>query len=304
MNMAEGTITTSIIEERVQSPPDARGLRHLWRCLRHNRPAMFGLTVIVLAVLAALTAPLISPHSPYAQNLSIRLKPPGYRGYLLGTDEYGRDLLSRIIYGARMSLIVGFGSVAFGAVFGIALGVIAGYFDRLDNLIMRLIDILLAFPGILLALAIIAVLGNRSIVNVIIAIGFWSVPTMARVVRSTVLSIKRLDYITAARSLGESSRAIMFEEILPNCVSPIIVYTTLRLATAILSAASLSYLGLGVQQPTAEWGAMVSGGINYLFEDPYLTLIPGFAIILIVFAFNALGDGLRDALDPNMKSYM
>lgn len=278
------------------------GADRLWARIRRNKMAMAGLTIIVLTILVAVFAPYLSQFSPNEQDLAIRLQGPGFEGHILGTDEYGRDILCRLMYGARMSLLVGFGSVVFGVVFGIVLGVLAGYYSVLDGVVMRFIDILLAFPGTLLALAIIAVLGNGSVVNVIAAVGCWSIPTIARVVRSTVLYIKQLDYVTAARALGESNAAIMFQEILPNCVSPIIVYSTMRLATAILSAASLSFLGLGVQPPTAEWGAMASGGINFLFQAPYLTLIPGCAIILVVFGFNALGDGLRDALDPNMKN--
>jgi len=272
-----------------------------WKRLKRNKTALVGLSIIAFAVLVSVSAPLISPCDPYEQNLKIRLAKIGTSGHLLGTDEYGRDLLSRLIYGTRLSLLVGFSAVAFGMAFGIVLGITAGYYSKADGLIMRLVDVLLAFPGVLLALAIVSVLGT-GIVNVIIAVGVWSVPTIARVVRSTVLSIKRLDYVTAARALGESDATIMFREILPNCISPIVVYATMRLATAILSAATLSFLGLGAQPPIAEWGAMASTGRSYIFQAPHLTILPGLAIILVVFGFNSLGDGLRDALDPNLKN--
>lgn len=276
-------------------------IKEIWRRLKRNRTAVVGLFIISFIAIIALLAPVISPYNPYEQNLNQRLLGIGARGHILGTDEYGRDLLSRLIYGARLSLIVGFCSVAFGLVFGVLLGLLSGYYKRLDGIIMRIIDILLAFPGVLLALAIVSILGT-GIVNVIIAVGIWSIPTIARVVRGTVLYIKEMDYVTAAKALGESDFMILFREILPNCISSIVVYSTMRLATAILSAATLSFLGLGAQPPAAEWGAMASTGRNFIFQAPHLTLLPGFAIILIVYGFNSLGDGLRDALDPNLKN--
>lgn len=275
----------------------------LWKRLKKSKLAIIGTSIVFLVILVALLAPLISPYDPYKQELGVRLLNVASPGHILGTDEYGRDVLSRLIYGARISLMVGFSSVAFGLVFGVILGLAAGYYAKLDGIIMRIIDILLAFPGVLLALAIVSILGP-GIVNVIIAIGIWSVPTLARVVRSTVLYVKELDYVTAARALGETDSNIIFKEILPNCVSPIIVYATMRLATAILSAAILSFLGLGAQPPLAEWGAMTATGRNFIYQAPHLTLIPGFAIIIVVFGFNSMGDGLRDALDPNLKNAM
>lgn len=273
----------------------------LWKRLRKNKLAVVGLVIIILIMLIALFAPLISSYDPYEQDLSKRLLKIGSKAHILGTDEYGRDMLTRLMYGARLSLLVGFSSVAFGMVFGIILGLISGYYTIMDTIIMRIIDVMLAFPGVLLALAIVSVLGT-GIMNVIIAVGIWSVPTIARIVRGTVLYIKELDYITAARALGESDSMIIFKEILPNCISSIIVYGTMRLATAILSAATLSFLGMGAKPPSAEWGAMASTGRNFIYLAPHLTLLPGVAIILIVFGFNSLGDGLRDALDPNLKN--
>ncbi|MDI6600428.1 MAG: ABC transporter permease [Thermoanaerobacteraceae bacterium] len=273
----------------------------LWKHLKRNKLAVTGLAIVTVFIIVAIFAPVLAPYDPYKQDLTIRLLPPGSPGHLLGTDEYGRDMLSRLIYGARLSLLVGFSSVGFGLAFGVILGLLAGYYSTLDSIIMRIVDILLAFPGVLLALAIVSALGP-GIANVIIAVGVWSIPTISRVVRGTVLYIKEMDYIAAAKALGETDFMILFKEILPNCVSSIVVYATMRLATAILSAATLSFLGLGAQPPAAEWGAMASTGRNYIFQAPYLTLLPGFAIILVVFGFNSLGDGLRDALDPNLKN--
>lgn len=276
-------------------------MKEIWRRFKRNKVSVVGLSIVVLIMLIAIFAPLISPYDPYEQVLENRLLGIGSEGHLLGTDEYGRDMLSRLIYGARLSLIVGFCSVAFGLAFGVLLGLLAGYYPKLDSIVMRIIDVLLAFPGVLLALAIVSILGT-GIINVILAVGIWSIPTIARVVRGTVLSTKELDYITAAKALGEPDTMILFKEILPNCMSEIVVYSTMRLATSILSASTLSFLGLGAQPPTAEWGAMASTGRSFIFQAPHLTLLPGFAIILIVYGFNSLGDGLRDAMDPNLKN--
>ncbi|WP_422449172.1 ABC transporter permease [Thermoanaerobacterium sp. DL9XJH110] len=273
----------------------------LWKHLKKNKLALTGLAIVLCFIILGVLAPVIAPYDPYKQDLTVRLLKPGSPGHILGTDEYGRDMLSRLIYGARLSLLVGFSSVGFGLVFGVILGLLAGYYSSIDSIIMRIVDIMLAFPGVLLALAIVSALGP-GITNVIIAVGIWSIPTISRVVRGTVLYIKEMDYITAARALGETDSMILFREILPNCVSSIVVYATMRLATAILSAATLSFLGLGAQPPAAEWGAMASTGRNYIFQAPHITLLPGIAIILVVFGFNSLGDGLRDALDPNLKN--
>ena len=276
-------------------------IKEIWRRFKRNKVSVVGLSIVLLMIIIAIFAPKIAPYDPYEQIIEDRLLGVGSEGHLLGTDEYGRDVLSRLIYGARLSLIVGFCSVAFGLAVGVTLGLFAGYYPKVDNIVMRIIDVLLAFPGVLLALAIVSILGT-GIINVIIAVGIWSVPTIARVVRGTVLSTKELDYVTAARALGESDFMILFKDILPNCMSEIVVYSTMRLATAILSASTLSFLGLGAQPPLAEWGAMASTGRSFIYQAPHLTLLPGFAIILIVYGFNSLGDGLRDALDPNLKN--
>ncbi|MET3291583.1 UNVERIFIED_CONTAM: peptide/nickel transport system permease protein [Brevibacillus sp. OAP136] len=219
----------------------------------------------------------------------------------MGTDDKGRDVLSRIIFGTRLSLAVGFVAVFIGAFFGVILGLLSGYYGKwVDTIIMRIIDVLLAFPGILLALAIVSALGP-SLINVMIAVGVFSIPMFARIVRGSTLAVKKLEYIDAIRSLGASDLRIIFVHIFPNILSPIIVQASLRLATAILSAAGLSFLGLGAQPPLPEWGAMLSNGRDFLFTAPYLAMFPGIAISTLVLGFNVFGDGLRDALDPRMK---
>jgi peptide/nickel transport system permease protein len=268
--------------------------------LRRNKLAMVGGYVILFYFLVAIFAPLLAPYDPYHIELVNKLKPPSAEHWM-GTDDKGRDVLSRLIVGTRLSLSVGFVAVFIGAFFGIVLGLFAGYYGKwVDTIIMRVIDVLLAFPGILLALAIVSALGP-SLINVMIAIGVFSIPMFARIVRGSTLSIKKLEYIDAIRSLGASDLRIIFVHIFPNILSPIIVQATLRLATAILSAAGLSFLGLGAQPPLPEWGAMLSNGRDFLFTVPYLALFPGLAISTLVIGFNVFGDGLRDALDPRMK---
>ncbi|NOU87790.1 ABC transporter permease subunit [Paenibacillus sp. LMG 31460] len=268
--------------------------------LRRNKLAMVGGYVILFYFLVAIFAPLLAPYDPYHIELVNKLKPPSAEHWM-GTDDKGRDVLSRLIIGTRLSLSVGFVAVFIGAFFGIVLGLFAGYYGKwVDTIIMRVIDVLLAFPGILLALAIVSALGP-SLINVMIAIGVFSIPMFARIVRGSTLSIKKLEYIDAIRSLGASDLRIIFVHIFPNILSPIIVQATLRLATAILSAAGLSFLGLGAQPPLPEWGAMLSNGRDFLFTVPYLALFPGLSISTLVIGFNVFGDGLRDALDPRMK---
>lgn len=268
--------------------------------LRRNKLAMVGGYVILFYILVAIFAPLLAPYDPYKIELVNKLQPPSAEHWM-GTDDKGRDLLSRLIVGTRLSLAVGFVAVFIGAFFGIVLGLFAGYYGKwVDTIIMRIIDVLLAFPGILLALAIVSALGP-SLINVMIAIGVFSIPMFARIVRGSTLTVKKLEYIDAIRSLGASDIRIIFVHIFPNILSPIIVQATLRLATAILSAAGLSFLGLGAQPPLPEWGAMLSNGRDFLFTVPYLALFPGLAISTLVIGFNVFGDGLRDALDPRMK---
>lgn len=264
-----------------------------------NKLAIVGLIIVILQLLLAVFAPFIVMHDPVSQNLVNSELPIFSEGHWLGTDNYGRDVWSRIVYGARISLVVGVTAVSLGLIGGTILGLLAGYYRKMDAIIMRFVDLLFSFPGILLAMLIIAILGT-SLVNVAIAISIWSIPTCARIVRGSVLSIKEKEYIMAMRSMGASDLRIMVRHILPNASAPIIVFATMRMATAILSTAALSYLGLGAQPPTPEWGAMISQGQDYMWSAPHLTIVPGIAIMLTVFAFNVLGDGLRDALDPNM----
>lgn len=264
-----------------------------------NKLAITGLIIVLLQILMAIFAPMITMYDPAKQNLVNSELPMFSEGHWLGTDNYGRDVWSRIVFGARISLIVGITSVSLGLIGGVILGLLAGYYRKLDSIIMRIVDLLFAFPGILLAMLIIAILGS-SLINVAIAISIWSIPTCARIVRGSVLSIKEKEYIMAMRSMGASNLRIMVRHILPNASAPIIVFATMQMATAILSTAALSYLGLGAQPPTPEWGSMISQGQNFMWSSPHLTIVPGIAIMLTVFAFNVLGDGLRDALDPNM----
>ncbi|MFP4589381.1 MAG: nickel transporter permease [Candidatus Acetothermia bacterium] len=265
-----------------------------------NKNAAFGLAVIFITVIVAVAAPHIAPHNPFEQNLLNRLKPPSLENPL-GTDGHGRDLLSRVIFGSRISLQVGLISVGIGLGIGVPLGLIAGYFGGVPGeFIMRLIDVMMSFPGILLALVVVAVLGP-GLFNVMVAIGIWSVPMFTRVVRGSTLSLREEQFIEAAKALGAGDLKIIFKHVLPNCLAPILVLSTLRLATAILSAAALSFLGLGAQPPTPDWGAMLSAGRNYLRNAWWFSTFPGLAIMFVVLGFNLLGDGLRDILDPKMR---
>ena len=267
------------------------------RFLRH-RLAVGGLGLVLLLVMLAVAARLLAPHDPIRQDLPYALAGPSLE-FPLGTDEFGRCILSRILYGARFSLLVGVIATAIGAGAGILCGLAAGYFPRLDAPIMRIMDVLLAFPSILLAIAVVAALGP-SLVNVMIAVGVRSIPSYARLARSMVLSLKELEFVQGATALGASHPRVLFRHILPNSVSPLLVFSSMQIATAILLAAILSFLGLGVQPPTPEWGKMVSDGRAYLMEAPHVSLFPGLAIFVAVMGFNCLGDGLRDALDPRV----
>jgi peptide/nickel transport system permease protein len=273
----------------------------LAKALIRNKMSLVGGIIVFIYIILAVLAPLISPYDPYEIDLVNKLQPPS-ADHIMGTDDKGRDIFSRILYGSQLSLAVGFVSVFIGALFGIVLGIISGYYGGwVDTIIMRFIDVLLAFPGLLLALAIVSALGP-SLINVMIAVGVFSIPTFARIVRGSTLSVKKMEYIDAIRVLGASDLKIIFVHILPNIMSPIIVQGTLRLATSILSVAGLSFLGMGAQPPTPEWGAMLSDGRDFLFTAPHIALFPGIAIALIVLGFNLFGDGLRDALDPRMKN--
>jgi len=259
-----------------------------------------GLLLTVFLLLVALAAPLLSPYDPDVQETSRRLEPPSHE-HLLGLDDLGRDVLSRIIFGARVSLRVGFSVVFIASIIGISLGAIAGYYGGIvDTLVMRLTDILLAFPGILLAIALVAVLGP-SLNNVILALATIGWVGYARLVRGQVLKVREMEYVTAARALGAKSPRVILLHVLPNVINPVIVMATLGLAGAILAEAALSFLGLGVQPPTPSWGAMLTSGRRYLGLANHLAIYPGIAIMLAVMGLNFLGDGLIDALDPKYR---
>jgi len=273
-------------------------MSEIWRRFAKHRLAVVGLGIILALVVLALGARQIAPHDPIRQDLPHALAKPSAE-FPLGTDEFGRCILSRILFGARLSLLVGVIATTIGATAGILLGLCAGYFPRADAPVMRCMDVLLAFPSILLAIAVVAALGP-SLGNVMIAVGIRSVPSFARVSRSMVLSLKELEFVQSAAALGASHARVLFGHILPNSVSPLLVFSSMQVATAILLAAILSFLGLGVQPPTPEWGKMVSDGRAYLMEAPHVSLFPGLAIFIAVMGFNCLGDGLRDALDPRV----
>jgi ABC-type dipeptide/oligopeptide/nickel transport system permease subunit len=272
----------------------------VWRRLRRNRGAVLGLWILGLFAVSGIFAPQIAPYDPYFSDLEASLAGPSPQHWL-GTDELGRDILSRIIHGARLSMVIGSISVAIGVVIGTPIGLFSGYFGGWFDLgWQRLMDIMLAFPGVILAIVLVTILGV-GLVNVMIAVGIVSVPVYARLVRGQVLGLKEQEFVDAARALGAGSARIVFRHILPNTMAVLIVQTTLQVATAILSAAALGFLGLGVQQPTAEWGAMLSTARQYIQLAPHTLIFPGLAIMLTVLGFNLLGDGLRDALDPRMK---
>ncbi len=272
----------------------------VWRRLRKNKRAMIGLYIVVIVFLLAILAPVVSPYSPTKISLKNKLDAPS-SAHWLGTDKLGRDVLARIIYGSRISILVGIIAVGISGTIGIFLGAIAGYFGKwIDVFIMRLVDILLAFPSILLAIALVAVLG-ASLFNVILAIALVSWVGYARMVRGEFLRLKELEFVEGARAMGLSDFKIIFKHILPNAMAPVIVMATLGLAGAIISESSLSFLGLGVQPPTPSWGGMLSEGRTVIRQAWWIPTFPGIAILLTVLAFNLLGDGLRDALDPKMK---
>jgi len=273
----------------------------VWRRLRRNKMAMFGLAIITLIVLSAITADLIAPYDYRTQNLD-RISEKPSRDHILGTDDLGRDILSRIIHGTRTSLLVGFVSVSISVFVGGTLGALAGFYGgRIDNVIMRAMDVLLAIPSILLAIAIVSAFGG-GIINVMIAVGISSMPSYARIVKASVISVKENEFIEAARAIGASDLRIIRKHIIPNSMAPIIVQSTLGVAGAILSAAGLSFIGMGIQPPTPEWGAMLSNGRYIIRTAWHVATFPGLAIMLTIFALNLLGDGLRDALDPRLKT--
>ena len=270
--------------------------------LKGNKPAIIGFLIISSFIIMAFFAPYLTPFEPDIQDISIRKTAPLVSSHILGTDDLGRDLLTRIIFGSRISLIIGTISVGISLTFGILIGLISGYYGGwLDSIIQRFVDIMLAFPYILLTIVIVALLGP-SLVNAMIAIGISQIPSYIRVVRASVLAEKENDYVTAERSLGASDFGLMFKSILPNCIAPIFVQATLGVGNAILSSAALSFLGLGAQPPTPEWGLMIASSREFVTSAWWIVTFPGIAVFLTVLGFNLLADGLRDVLDPRMKS--
>jgi peptide/nickel transport system permease protein len=275
-------------------------LRELWRVIRRSKLALIGLVIIVSLVVLAIIGPTIAPYDPNDLNVRQRTQAPSL-SHPFGTDDRGRDVLSRVLYGARVSLKVGFIAVGISATVGVLLGAVSGYFRGwLDELIMRLTDIMFAFPGILLAIAIMAVLGP-SVTNAMIALGIVYTPIFARITRAAVLAVRSEVFVEAARASGAGSSRIIARHIMPNVLAPIIVETTLSLAFAILAEAALSFLGLGTPPPAPSWGRMLSEGREFIRDAPWMGLFPGLAIVITVMGFNFLGDGLRDALDPRLK---
>jgi peptide/nickel transport system permease protein len=271
-----------------------------WKRFCRNRLAVIGLALIVVLALSAALAPWLAPYDPTRQSLVEKRAKPGAK-YWLGADEFGRDIFSRVIYGSRVALLVGVVSVLIALAGGLVLGTTSGFAGGwLDAVMMRGIEILLAFPYLLLALAIVAAMGTGAL-NTTIAVGVWGIPTVTRMVRGSVLALRETEYVGAARALGAATPALLRRHILPNVIPGLVVYATLFMANAILLEAALSFLGLGVQPPTASWGLMVSTGRDVLLVAPHVATVPGVAIMVAVLAFNLVGDGLRDALDPRMR---
>lgn len=276
-------------------------LRVIGKRLWKNKAAILGLATVLFLVSVCILAPYIATKDPLKLDIPNRLNPPSSK-FLLGTDQFGRDILSRLLHGGRLSLGVGIIAVVLGLVPGVLLGLVSGFLrGNVDAVIMRGVDVMMALPSILLALLIVTVLGP-GLVNTMIAVGIGGIPSMTRLVRGKVLSLRETEYVEAARSIGASDRRIMLKHILPNCAAPIIVVATLRLPSAIIMAASLSFIGLGAQAPTPEWGAMLATGRHFLTTEWWICTFPGLSIFLSVLGLNLFGDGLRDALDPKLKN--
>ncbi|MDQ0201710.1 ABC transporter permease [Neobacillus ginsengisoli] len=286
----------TVITEKKYSP-----LQDFWKNWKRQKTAFWASLFILLLIIIAVIGPYIAPHDPYKPDYNALLKGPS-KDHIAGTDEYGRDIFSRLLAGARISLSVSFLSVSIGAIIGTILGLVSGYFGGwLDRLIMRASDVMFAFPDILLAIAIVAILGP-GLTNVVIAVSIFGVPSFARLVRGSTLEAKETLFVEAAKSMGASHIRIMFQHILPETLGSLIVFVSMRIGTAILAASSLSFLGLGASPETPDWGAMLSLGRDYLGTSPHVVIMPGIAIFLTVLAFNVVGDGLRDVLDPKTKN--
>lgn len=287
--------------EKKSATQEAGPWKEAWRNFKKSKAAVVGACIVAFFILLAIFGPWIAPQGINTQNLRERLLPPS-ADHWFGTDDFGRDIFSRVVHGARISLWLGFSSVIGSVIVGSILGIIAGYYGRwIDTIISRFFDILLAFPSILLAISIVAVLGP-SLRNALIAIAIINIPNFGRLIRSKVLSIKQEEYIMSAKAIGMNDFRILFRHVLPNSMTPVIVQGTLAIASAIIEAAGLGFLGLGAQAPTPEWGKMLSDARIYLVNAPWTMIFPGLAIMLTVLGFNLMGDGLRDALDPKMKN--
>lgn len=296
------SVTEKLKKELEESEiSEKEGLKeNFLRLVKQNKLAVISALVILLVIIAAIFAPVLAPYDYSYQDLVNRLQTPSLK-HLLGTDELGRDVFSRLLYGARLSLIIGFFPTAISMAIGIVLGLFAGYYGgKVDYVIMRLCDIVLAFPSLLLAMVVMYTLG-ASMMNIFIALALINWAGVARVVRSETLSLKESEYVEAAHSIGVRNSVIMVRHILPNCVPSLIVLFTMNVPSSILSESSLSFLGIGAQPPTASWGLMVTAGKQFLFTQPWISLSPAVAIMIIVLAFNFLGDGLRDVFDPYLK---
>ena len=293
MSVLDETATPGQAEDRVplQNP--------LWQRILQDKPAFVALIILGLIALAALFAPILAPYDPYDNNLRIRLRPPD-GAHWLGTDVQGRDILSRMLYGIRTTLLIGLSGVAVGGMIGAAMGVLAAFYRRLDNVIMRIVDILLSFPSILFGLAIAAIAGP-GVTALVIALSIAAIPSVARISRSAATVVMQNDYMEAGRAIGLSDGALIWRYLIRNCLSAIFVYMTLQFGQTILLGAALSFLGLGAQPPVAELGTMASEGRDFLFIAPHVATIPSVAIFVIVLVFNVVGDALRDALDPRLR---
>jgi peptide/nickel transport system permease protein len=301
-------VTSEPLTLSAPGPTIAGGVRRQavtpWTAARkrfvRSRTGLFGAIVLLIVVIAAILASFVSPYSPTRQDFRVERQPPSLQ-HLMGTDEFGRDVLSRVIWGAQASLEAGAVAATIALLVGVTLGLLAAFYGgRADNLIMRVMDVVLAFPYILLAIAIVAILGP-GLLNAMIAIGIVYVPHYARVARGSVLSVRARDYVEAARALGAGDGRVMLQHVLPNTLAPIIVQTTLCVGTAIIDTAGLSFLGLGTQPPTPDWGNMLSAGRSYVIDSPWIATFPGVAILVTVLAFNLMGDALRDAFDPRLR---
>ena len=296
------TYEKDVYEENIESEigESDTAIDKIKNMIKKNKLAVFSAVVIIAIIVVAVFAPIFAPYNPNEQVLKDRLMAP-CGAHIFGTDELGRDVFSRIIYGARVSLVIGIVPTVISMAIGTVLGLMAGFLGKkVDFIIMRLADVMLAFPSLLLAMVVMYTLG-ASLVNIFIALSLVSWAGTARIVRSQTLALKEKEFVEAARSIGVNKWTIMFRHILPNCISSLIVLFTLNIPSAILSESSLSFLGIGAQPPSTSWGLMVVRGKKYLFSDPWLSIVPGVAILIIVLAFNFLGDGLRDTLDPYMK---